>query len=203
MSDEILAPRGIWYFVTISLVSDYTPSEAMLKLFRKMFSCVYVVQEGTTEEGTPKLHVHLVGLTARRQDNIRTAIMSRLKKDDCVIDDSFSVKVIATPKPEYELGYLQKESTAIVLLNQDISDQALKNGKEWFESLPKRQRKEKRGSFNLDRFIADAKLKCQNREDIKAYLSYAQDEGLLTFSQYQKLNVKKMVEWILREWNVD
>lgn len=200
--DEKRFQCGIWYFLTISLCEDYVPTEAMKLKLRKIFPICYVVGE-TGDSDHPKKHLHLVGNTVTRQDSVVRSIKTQLIKDGCDIDDKYSVKVIGTPKPEYELGYIQKEKDYVVYISQEISDVTLQNGKDWYDSMPKRKRKEDRGTFNLNTFVEEMQQKCRNRDDIRVYLKYAKQEGLLRFSDFQKLNLDKLCQWITDDYDVD
>lgn len=77
---SISIKSGLWLFITISLDTNYVPSEAMQLLLRKIFpEYQYCVIE-TGENG--KKHLHTVGNTTRRPDNVKLSIRKLLEKEN-------------------------------------------------------------------------------------------------------------------------
>lgn len=197
MTSLIEAP-GVWYFLTISLVNDFTPNDMIKKWLIKQFP----IGIATLEHGdplNPKQHLHLVGNSLTRGDNLKSRLKSLLVKHNYEIDDQYSVHMIATPKPMIEIGYITKESDHILVFNNDISDAVLKQARELYDSKPKRDRKEKRGTFKEEDFVQSIVESCRTRSEIAQYIKDCKKDGKLPWLSYKKINWKSLAQYVLDE----
>lgn len=191
---------GIWFFVTISLDVDYSPSIKVMNYFNKKFSPLYMVQE-KGESG--KLHVHSVGLTTARQDNIKRGISKLLMDDGYVVDPKFSVDVVPEPNANWRIGYLQKEINHKILSSQGLLQATLERSKVDYDAKPKRVRTENRGkALSMEALAAQCiDAGCSDELSIIEFFRICQADGRLSFTLYHKLNCKKFVHYVTKSFD--
>lgn len=200
MSEVLVPPRGIPFFVTISLDQDFEPNSSFLKRIHSYFpDQVFVVQE-KGESG--KLHVHCVGISTRRQDNIRRGIITLLKKK-YEVDDRYSVDVMPEPNIRWRLGYLQKESDHKIILSEGFAQDTLVNCLKEYNEKPKRIRAEKKtGALNINTM---AKEMIEQGIDtdyaVYDYLKTLVLADKLSFAQYSRINMKKLLAYVFLKLN--
>lgn len=194
-------PTGTYYFVTIATAESLTCPPKLNTFFQKAFpdQCFAVHEFG--ESG--KKHIHLVGLSERRQDKIRSSILSLLKQLDISMDPSIAVKVLPCPNPRYQIGYLQKEEKREVFISNGFAVESLAAMASEYLQNPKRTKEVKQtGKLSVDKLAQLCiEAHCTELQDIKAFFKEKQASGEISFSTYQKINCKKFFAYVTSTFN--
>jgi len=193
---------GIFYFLTISTEEDYEPSEQMLKYLKKSFSQFHCVIEDVN--GSGKKHLHAVGLTTRRSDNVKKGIVKILDKDGITVSD-FTVDYIPEPNVQWRLGYLMKEPAAVRKNWEGFTDAYYAEAERQYNLHPKRERAEKKSKKLSINQLADECIEnnCETDEAIKDFIVQAMSVGKLDCNSYCKMNLRKFREYVQRRPNFD
>lgn len=189
---------GIYYFGTISLDQDYTPSEKMVNHLKNKFKdYLYAVIEHGEQGG--KQHLHWIGLSTVRGDNLKQSIKKVLEKDGYSLSQ-YSVDLSPEPNPVWRLGYLLKEETRVKVAELNVPTHFFEEAKKQYEAKPKRSRPQKDAKSISQKAIAEYMMEnnCQTKDDISRCLDILIDEGRLDFPTYSKLNRKNLLDFITR-----
>lgn len=189
---------GIWYFGTVSLDQDYTPSEKMISYLKKVNQELHIVLE-TGNSG--KLHMHWIGVNTLRQDNYKSRVRKILEQDGYDVTN-FSIDLSAEPNPMWRLGYLLKEEKRVTLCNT-FRDASLEEANSIYQAKPKKERAEKQEKTMSKDKVAQycADHGCVTRGEVLFCLKTLKTEGRITFSFYEKLNVKKLIMWCTEQFD--
>jgi len=189
---------AIWYFLTLSLDVDYTPSKEMNVLLKKIFLNSFAILEHG-ENG--KTHFHLLGQALRRSDNIKNAIKEKLKKEEYEVTP-YSVHMEPEVKVMYRLGYLHKEGSDS-LWNTVFPEEAIKRAIKVYQESPNKKRTEiKDGKFNVNKLVEMARQECRTASEVEQFINDI-TKGMVPFSQWQKINWKRFRQYVLSEYKED
>lgn len=190
---------GVYYFGTVSAESDYRPSDKMLNALKKKFKDFLhiVIEHG--ESG--KEHMHWVGISTIRGDNLKNSLR-KILVDDGVDVSNYTLDLRPEPNVNWRIGYLEKEVDRIVLYTT-LGDVTLEQCKKDYEAKPKRDRglkQDKCMSFNqLADYMEDAGI--YDREGVLEALKILKREKKINFAFFQKLNVKKLINYITERFD--
>lgn len=190
---------GVYYFGTVSAESDYRPSDKMLNALKKKFKDFLhiVIEHG--ESG--KEHMHWVGISTIRGDNLKNSLR-KILVDDGVDVSNYTLDLRPEPNVNWRIGYLEKEVDRIVLYTT-LGDCTLEQCKKDYEAKPKRDRglkQDKCMSFNqLADYMEDAGI--YDREGVLEALKILKREKKINFAFFQKLNVKKLINYITERFD--
>lgn len=199
---EMLLKRNeemaIWYFLTVSLEVDYTPSAKMCILLKKIFDNSFAILE-KGENG--KIHFHLLGQAVRRVDNIKQAIKKLLKEEEYELSP-YSLFMEPEVRTIWRLGYLHKESSN-ALWNTVFSEEAIKRGIDLYKENPGRKRTNiSEGKYNVNKLVEIAREECRTATDVEEFLNDV-TKGMVPFSQWQKINKKQFRQYVLSNYRED
>lgn len=202
MEQNIQWGNGMWCFGTISTETDYIMGEKTKNTLAKACDQLMIVQE----EGTSgKKHVHFLGFTERRLNNFKNTITKLVKNEGHEISE-YTIDLQATPYPFEKLAYILKEQNKVIILNNDISEDMIKKAIEKFP--PEKFLKSK--NQKQDKFWSEQKIvmyltehKCTDRYEIKEALTLLKNEGKFSYSTYKKMNMKKLVEYLNNDFNLE
>lgn len=190
---------GIYYFGTISAVDHYSPSVKMWNHLLKTFKEVHHIVIEYGENG--KSHMHFIGLSTSRTDNLKNAIRKILVFDNIDVSN-YTLDLRPEPNISWRLGYLQKEEHARVL-STTFSEITLEQGRKDYSAKPKRDRGLKQDAcmtFNqLAEYMEEGMIR--DRFGVLEALRVLKYEGRINFAFFQKLNVKKLILYVTEQFD--
>lgn len=188
---------SVWWFITISLDQDFEASKSILGFVKRGFTEYYAV----TEHGeNGKAHFHMVGLTQKRQDNIRSGFKRLLEKEDWIVGQ-YGLDIRLEPRPLWRVGYFCKEEDVTVLLN-NLDQRAIDVGVKAYASAPKRERATeiRNGRFNLNELATRCRKECSTFEEVEQFINDICEQDDVPFTQWGKINWKRFRQYVLKNY---
>lgn len=192
----------LWYFGTISLEDDFTSCEKLWTVLKKWSSTV-VVQDEVGVNG--KKHTHWVNLMSKPYENFRRAIVNCLKKDYGIENvGKYGLKICAETQPYRRIGYILKDcmipkySTGITV---DFLENC--NNTHMRKPYPKKNQEFTDGKFSLNKFAKDLKDEVSNLEEFEDVINLYLAKDVMSFTQFQKLSIKKLRQYVLQKVDIE
>lgn len=192
---------SVQVFLTISMDCDYNPSQGVLDLLKRSFDDYIAVTEIGEIGG--KLHFHACGClkSGRRKDNFIKALKVKLEKEGYDLT-KYSIDCALEARYNWRLGYLLKSPKEI--LHTTYSDAVMAQYKELYMQNQKRQRLEKEEStMTKSKLVQMCQDNCKDEHDLRRYLATLIRNREMSFAFYEKLNLRKLCEYLFEEINLN
>lgn len=199
-----------YLFLTISLDTPLTINEAVDKKLRQVFPTFRLSVMEYGDNG--KAHMHAIGIPkpGTRPTNLVRDLGNILDKAGYNVGPK-SILCSKETRSLWRIGYLQKELTTrggdlmtygYVIDKHACDDTLLQSGWDKYQLAPKAvsdSTKIKKLSMNaLAQHMIEQE--CGDAYSIFLELTTLREEGSLDFNTYQKLNVKKLVQYVSKNW---
>lgn len=191
-------PEGVYYFGTISDSKDYTPSEKMIALLQSKFITLHMVEEKGSQNG--KIHLHFVGNSVSRLDNLKRSITTLLDREGYEITP-YTLDLRTEVKPKWRIGYLEKDFWSKIIYSTWPKHFLVECSQE-YEARPKKERNHVEDSvFTMKKFeeyINENEIRTVT--DLRNAIDALREDGRMSMSFYCKLNMKRLIAWVERNY---